>query len=106
AKRKVRTLAGNLQILRLEPRLLLPGANPVWLQYVSHKLGRLIVPYALLGLMTASIALADRDPLFAIALGGQCLFYLLAGYGAWLERTSTAPQRTPTHAIEDVYVDA
>src|SRR5712691_1537622 len=48
ARRKVRTLAGNYQILWLEPRLLLPWRNPVWLQYVSHKIGRLVVPYAML----------------------------------------------------------
>src|SRR5687767_5173283 len=44
SRRKVRTLAGNYQILRLEPRLLLPFVNPVWAQYASHKIGRLLVP--------------------------------------------------------------
>ena len=49
ASRKTRTLAGNYQILWQEPRLLVPGLNPVWFQYVSHKVGRLLVPYALGG---------------------------------------------------------
>ena len=31
-RRKIRTLAGNYQILRLEPRLLNPFRNPVWIQ--------------------------------------------------------------------------
>lgn len=84
-RRKVRTLAGNCQILALEPRLLLPWANRVWLQYVSHKLGRLAVPYALLALFAASIALAATGPIYALALAGQVLCYLLAGAGAWLE---------------------
>jgi cellulose synthase/poly-beta-1,6-N-acetylglucosamine synthase-like glycosyltransferase len=84
-RRKVRTLAGNVQILWLEPRLLVPFVNPVWLQYASHKLGRLLVPYALLLLFASSIALAATHPLYAIALAAQCLVYLLAGYGAWLE---------------------
>ena len=35
--------------------------------------------------MTASIALASRHPFYAIALAAQCGFYLLAGYGAYLE---------------------
>ena len=48
SRRKTRTLAGNYQMLALEPRLLVPGRNRVWLQYVSHKLGRLLVPWALL----------------------------------------------------------
>ena len=84
--RKTRTLAGNYQILRLEPRLLLPWRNPVWIQYVSHKIGRLVVPYALLALVISSIAIADRSFLYAAALIAQAVFYSLAVYGAWLER--------------------
>jgi len=85
ARRKVRTLAGNVQILWLEPRLLLPGVNPVWWQYVSHKIGRLVVPYALLALFAASLPLARQHPFYLIALLGQSAFYLLAAYGALLE---------------------
>jgi hypothetical protein len=86
-RRKIRTLAGNVQILGLEPRLLVPFVNPVWLQYVSHKLGRLVVPYALLVLFPTSIALAGAHLIYALALAAQCTVYLLAGYGAWLELT-------------------
>ena len=43
-RRKMRTLAGNFQLLAQEPRLLVPGVNPVWLQFMSHKMGRLLVP--------------------------------------------------------------
>jgi cellulose synthase/poly-beta-1,6-N-acetylglucosamine synthase-like glycosyltransferase len=90
ARRKVRTLAGNYQILALEPRLLLPWRNPVWLQYVSHKLGRLAVPYAVLAVFFASVVLtglngADVFHFYGAALFGQVLFYLLAGVGALLE---------------------
>lgn len=85
AKRKVRTLAGNYQILWLEPALLLPWRNRVWAQYVSHKLGRLVVPYALLAIFFTSIALSATAAFYAWALGVQVAFYLLAGYGAWLD---------------------
>jgi biofilm PGA synthesis N-glycosyltransferase PgaC len=89
ARRKVRTLAGNYQILALEPRLLLPWHNPVWLQYLSHKLGRLMVPYALLAIFFANIVLTGVSgpivPVYGAALTGQVLFYLLAGVGAVLE---------------------
>ena len=85
SRRKIRTLAGNVQILWLEPRLLIPFINPVWLQYYSHKLGRLAVPYALLAVLAANIALAGESAFYAAALAGQCVFYLLAGYGAYLE---------------------
>ena len=91
SRRKIRTLAGNYQILRLEPRLLLPWRNPVWLQYVSHKLGRLAVPYAMLGIFASSIVLSTRS-FYRGALWLQVAFYLLAGYGAVLELTSRAQQ--------------
>ena len=86
ARRKVRTLAGNYQILAQEPRLLLPVLNPVWLQYMSHKVGRLIVPWALLGSFFASAGLMFEGPVYAAAFGLQAAFYLLAGYGGWSER--------------------
>jgi cellulose synthase/poly-beta-1,6-N-acetylglucosamine synthase-like glycosyltransferase len=85
-KRKIRTLAGNYQILRLEPRLLNPFRNPVWIQYMSHKVGRLVVPYALLALLAASALLAPSSPFYAAAFAGQVLFYGLAAYGAYLSR--------------------
>jgi cellulose synthase/poly-beta-1,6-N-acetylglucosamine synthase-like glycosyltransferase len=85
ARRKVRTLAGNYQILWLEPRLLLPWRNPVWLQYWSHKLGRLAVPYALLAIFATNIALFGQHVFYQLSLLAQVGFMLLAGYGAVLE---------------------
>ena len=85
-RRKIRTLAGNVQILWQEPRLLVPVVNPVWLQYMSHKVGRLLVPYALLGLLAANVALAPGSLFYALTLAVQCALYLLAAYGAWLDR--------------------
>jgi cellulose synthase/poly-beta-1,6-N-acetylglucosamine synthase-like glycosyltransferase len=81
-RRKTRTLAGNYQILLQEPRLLLPVANPVWLQYVSHKVGRLLVPWALIALFAATLALAPAHPLAAAWLALQGIFYGLAIAGA------------------------
>ena len=88
ARRKTRTLAGNYQILAQEPRLLVPFANPVWLQYVSHKVGRLLVPWALLSFLIASAALADDAWIYAAALAAQIGFYGLAGLGALIEARS------------------
>jgi cellulose synthase/poly-beta-1,6-N-acetylglucosamine synthase-like glycosyltransferase len=84
-RRKKRTLAGNYQILAQEPRLLLPVANPVWLQYMSHKVGRLIVPWALMALLLSSLVLAGYGAIYAVALGAPLLFYALAAAGAALE---------------------
>ena len=85
-KRKTRTLAGNFQLIKLQPRLLIPFLNPVWLQFVSHKLGRLIVPYALVLMFTTSAALASHHLLYAAAFASQVVFYGLAVYGAVLDR--------------------
>jgi cellulose synthase/poly-beta-1,6-N-acetylglucosamine synthase-like glycosyltransferase len=82
--RKARTLAGNFQLLEQLPAILNPVRNRVFLQYVSHKLLRLVCPYALAGLLGANIVLvltgAPGWPLYAATLGGQ-----LAGYGLALK---------------------
>jgi cellulose synthase/poly-beta-1,6-N-acetylglucosamine synthase-like glycosyltransferase len=96
SRRKIRTLAGNYQILWLEPGLLLPWRNPVWFQYVSHKLGRLAVPYAMIAIFSASITISANHPFYRAMLWAQVAFYLLAGYGAVLELTS--PRQPPRRA--------
>lgn len=85
-RRKIRTLAGNYQILWQEPRLLNPLANPVWVQYVSHKIGRLVVPWALAALLLSSLMLATTSLVYAAACAGQLAFYALAAYGAILDK--------------------
>jgi cellulose synthase/poly-beta-1,6-N-acetylglucosamine synthase-like glycosyltransferase len=85
SRRKTRTLAGNYQILAHEPRLLLPFVNPVWLQYLSHKVGRLIVPWALVALVLSSVALTSSSIFYAAALGVQIVFYGFALAGALLD---------------------
>ncbi len=93
--RKTRTLAGNYQILRLEPRLLNPFGNPVWLQYVSHKVGRLLVPYALAALVATSAVLAADSLFYSVAFGAQAVFYSLALYGAFLVRRDRRDSGAP-----------
>jgi cellulose synthase/poly-beta-1,6-N-acetylglucosamine synthase-like glycosyltransferase len=88
SRRKSRTLAGNYQILALEPRLLVPGLNRVFVQYLSHKIGRLLVPWALAALLVSNVALVASSPIYVAAALGQALFYGLAIYGALLERRS------------------
>jgi poly-beta-1,6-N-acetyl-D-glucosamine synthase len=87
-RRKIRTLAGNYQILGLEPRLLLPFRNPVWLQYASHKIARLLVPWALLSALLTSAALSFSGWLYLVALILQLGFYALAAIGWWLDRSA------------------
>ncbi len=100
-RRKTRTLAGNWQILALAPRLMLPVVNPVWLQYCSHKIGRLLVPFALVTLMVTSVALATASVIYLAMLVGQLLFVALAAYGAWLEQRRVERRRSESSAAAE-----
>ena len=71
--RKVRTLTGLLQVCGWYPWVLSPWRNPLWLQFVCHKLLRLATPYlllaALVGLAPAwSSGAANLWPAGATAL--------------------------------------
>jgi cellulose synthase/poly-beta-1,6-N-acetylglucosamine synthase-like glycosyltransferase len=77
-ERKVRTLNGNYELLRLAPWLL-SNSNPIRFNFVSHKLIRLLVPFALGALLVSSIALPGVP--FRLALILQLAFYGL-GIGA------------------------
>jgi hypothetical protein len=63
----------------------MPLANPVWLQYLSHKVGRLLVPWALVCALVASAALASETWFYTVVLGLQLVFYGLAVVGGWIE---------------------
>jgi cellulose synthase/poly-beta-1,6-N-acetylglucosamine synthase-like glycosyltransferase len=73
-RRKVRTLAGNFQLIALLPAALVPGRNRLWWQFVSHRVLRLAIPWALLSALIAS-ALAP-GLLYRSALSIQVLVYL------------------------------
>jgi poly-beta-1,6-N-acetyl-D-glucosamine synthase len=73
--RKVRTLSGNYQLLQLAPWLL-SSQNAIRFEFITHKLSRLAVPFALLALLIASIFLPQ--PFYRAALGVQLAFYALS----------------------------
>ncbi len=73
--RKVRTLSGNYQLLQLAPWLL-SSQNPIRFEFISHKLSRLAVPFALVALFIASIFLPQ--PVYRTVLYGQIAFYVLS----------------------------
>lgn len=57
-RRKVRTLTGVLQLCCWLPELLVPTRNPIWLQFLFHKLLRLFTPYWCIGLTTCAAVMA------------------------------------------------
>ena len=87
----MRTLAGNYQLLARMPRLLVPIANPSWLELMSHKVMRLFGPWLLLTFLVASTVAAAPLTTAALQLSptwlmrafalGQLFLYLLAVMG-------------------------
>jgi len=72
-RRKVRTQAGLYQLLKQEPRLLMPWTNRLWGAFVSLKLGRLFMPHLLLICFLCGFFLPSIWR--AMALAGQgCLY--------------------------------
>jgi biofilm PGA synthesis N-glycosyltransferase PgaC len=77
-RRKLRTLIGNYQLLQLAPWIL-TTSNPLLLQFVCHKVLRLLIPFALLTVLVSTVWL--REGVYGFVLALQLLFYLLAGLG-------------------------
>ena len=95
--RKVRTLSGNYQLLVQMPSLLNPFVNRLFWQFVSHKVfSRLLVPFALIAILAANLALLQG--LYLVTLALQVAFYglgvagLLCRPGPGLARLLSLPQ--------------
>ncbi len=73
--RKVRTLYGNYQLLQLAPWLL-SNHNPLRFEFVSHKLLRLAIPFALAAVLLTSFAL--NGLFYRSVLVLQLSFYVLS----------------------------
>lgn len=82
-RRKVRTLAGNYQLIQLAPWLLGPK-NRVAFQLWSHKWFRLLVPYLLVIILALSVDFARIERGFAVFTALQIVFYLAAWIGSRL----------------------
>ena len=82
--RKVRTLTGNYQLLRLAPWLLTP-ANPLLFRFISHKLLRLVAPFVLGTLLLLSALLPST--FYRASFSMQLVFYGLAACGALWPRS-------------------
>jgi biofilm PGA synthesis N-glycosyltransferase PgaC len=76
--RKVRTLTGNYQLLRLAPWLL-SFENPLLFRFLSHKILRLAVPLLMIVMLIASLV-AD-GPFYHLMFWLQVVFYALAAAG-------------------------
>jgi poly-beta-1,6-N-acetyl-D-glucosamine synthase len=95
-RRKVRTLAGNYQMMKLLPELLGPR-NRLWFHFMSYKFGRLLLPFALIVTFLSSFWLPN--PLRIAAVAAQIGFYGIAFTDQWIPESAavkrvTSPART------------
>jgi poly-beta-1,6-N-acetyl-D-glucosamine synthase len=75
-RRKVRTLAGNYQLVRLAPWLL-TWKNPILFQFISHKVLRLASPFLMFAVLLSSLALSGIPYRVVLCLN-LALFFLAA----------------------------
>ena len=93
-ERKVRTLAGNYQTFRQFSRLLNPFQSRIAVQFISHKLLRVLAPFFLVALFLSDLFLLG-SPAYRLFFILQTVFYGAALLGAVaprrLKRIFSAP---------------
>jgi biofilm PGA synthesis N-glycosyltransferase PgaC len=87
--RKVRTLCGNYQLLCGLPGAFSPRQNPIFVQFVSHKAGRLLVPWALLAMFFTNLFMLHD--FYAVAFALQAAWYALAVIGYVASKRDVVP---------------
>lgn len=80
--RKVRTIAGNCQLMATHPRFFLSLRNPILVQLVSHKVLRLVAPFGMAVLLITNVILVSRGLLYQLLLAAQLLAYAMPALGA------------------------
>ncbi len=78
-RRKVRTLAGNLQALAWNPAWLNPLKNRMFFQLISHKVSRLVAPFALVTAFILNLVVLQSGYVYLFA--AQVVGYILALIG-------------------------
>jgi biofilm PGA synthesis N-glycosyltransferase PgaC len=98
-KRKLRTLGGNFQSFARHPWMFLPWRNPIWTEFISHKVMRLVVPYAMIVALLAS--LLTTSPWLQTLGALQLAFYAAALAGMRFHQA----RRNRLIAFATVFVD-
>jgi cellulose synthase/poly-beta-1,6-N-acetylglucosamine synthase-like glycosyltransferase len=99
-RRKVRTLTGVWQLCAWLPATLVPGRNPVWVQFVTHKLLRLLTPYWLLVCVVwALVALAEQ-------IGPAWLIAVVAAFAAVLQLRSKPVRALRSAVVSSILLQA
>ncbi|NQV27611.1 MAG: glycosyltransferase family 2 protein [Rhodopirellula sp.] len=82
AIRKRRTIAGAAQLIVHHPSWLLPWKNPIWLEFMSHKILRLVSPALLVIVAVTNVLLLGQLPYSLLLLGQICFYY--SAFAGWI----------------------
>ncbi len=93
-RRKMRTLAGNFQMLAQHPRWLLPWRTGLWWQLLSHKYSRIVAPVFMVTMFASNAVLAG-EPFYRPVFFAHLLFYALALLGLALPGLRWKPFSVP-----------
>jgi len=80
-RRKVRTLTGNFQLVFFLPKVLSPFHNRLWWMFLSHKIFRLLVPYAMLAALFSNVVIYSHGAIYKAILFMQVIAYISALIG-------------------------
>ena len=78
---KIRTIAGNYQLIAAHPSFFVPLRNPIFVQLVSHKVLRLVSPFCMALLLITNAVLAPQAFFYQCLLAAQLLAYSLPAIG-------------------------
>lgn len=93
-RRKMRTLAGNFQMLAHHSGWLLPWRTGLWWQLLSHKYSRIVAPVFMVTMFASNAALAG-EPFYRPVFIAHIAFYALALLGLALPALKWKPFSVP-----------
>jgi biofilm PGA synthesis N-glycosyltransferase PgaC len=97
-EKKRRTLMGNYELFAEMPELLLPWRNSIFVQLISHKVGRLLVPYCLATLIVSNLFLLHG--FYLVFFSGQVVWYVLACTGWMISLADAGGSTSPARNTE------
>lgn len=80
-KRKRRTISGNYQLINEMPELLSFRKNPLWFEFISHKVLRLLSPFMFALFVLSSLWLSGSGILYLLGFIGSIVLVVFALMG-------------------------
>lgn len=98
-RRKARTLTGVVQLCVWLPAILVPWRNPIWTQFLFHKLLRLATPYLLMVVLVAGAGWLASGPGRVSPMVGRIVLVTLLAATAMAVAAMPRVRRAATMAV-------